>query len=297
MSPTSTWDNLIKTIGAERFETEYFGRRPLHVKQCFTSAIGLESLEQWRDVLRGQVVAREAHRGRIEIDPDADKTQPISPDLEAMVQRGGPLIVGSINKINPMVADLARIIAETLASFVGVNAYISPQRKDALDLHYDDHDVIVLQLHGEKLWTLGTRVARGVASSRFFQVNQDALKANAIENDRFRALETRPGDFLYLPRGLFHRATASQDVSIHLSFGIRRPTGLDFVDLVIQRLIADTGMREYAPRLRPETADAEVLAYLDRIRDQIQTIASDEATRAEFLEQYRSKFSGVTDSQ
>jgi bifunctional lysine-specific demethylase and histidyl-hydroxylase MINA len=295
MPSTPTWESLIESIGVERFETEFFGQRPLHLKQSFTPATGLESPEQWRGVLRGQTVAREAHRGRIEIDPAADTNHPISPDLDAMIEQGGPLIVGSINKINPGVADLARAMAEGLASFVGVNAYISPPRKDALDLHYDDHDVIVLQLHGEKLWTLGSRIARGVASSRFFQVDQYSLKASAIENDTFRTLEVQAGDLLYLPRGLFHRATASDGVSIHLSFGIRRPTGLDFVDLVMQRLIAETGTREYAPRLRPDNGDAEVLAYLDQMRDRIQAAAGDETARAEFLEQYRANFSGVTD--
>jgi ribosomal protein L16 Arg81 hydroxylase len=297
MSPKTNWESLIGRIGAEQFETKYFGQRPLHLKQSFTPSTGLESLEQWGDVLRGQVVTMEAHRGRVEIDPDADTGHPISNELKALVEQGGPLIVGSINKINPAVGALARTMARGLSSFVGVNAYISPPRKDALDLHYDDHDVIVLQLHGEKSWTLGSRVTRGVASSRFFQVDKDALRANAVENDRFRTLDVSAGDLLYLPRGLFHRATASRGVSIHLSFGIRRPTGLDFLDLVMQRLIAETGTREFAPALRPDNGNAEVLAYLDRMRDRIHAISGDEAARAEFLDQYRTKFSGVTDGE
>lgn len=295
MPPEISWESLIGSMGVDRFEAAYFGRQSLHVKQAFTPSTGLEDLDQWRHALRGQEVTREAHRGRLEIDPKADSTQPIGPELEGLVAQGGPLIVGAINKINPAIESLARTIAEGLGSFVGVNAYLSPPRKDALDLHYDDHDVIVLQLAGEKLWTLGSRVARGVARSKFFQVDQDALKARAIEQDTFRSFAIGPGDLLYLPRGLFHRATARHDTSIHLSFGIRRPTGLDFADLVMQRLIADVDVREYAPRLNAETSDAEVLAYLDQLRDRIQSIAGDDGARAEFLEQYRTRFDGVTD--
>jgi hypothetical protein len=94
---------------------------------------------------------------------------------------------------------------------------------------------------------------------------------------------------------LFHSATARHDVPIHLSFGIRRPTGLDFADLVMQRLITDVGIREYAPRLNAKTRDAEVLIYLDQLRDRIQSIIGDDTTRVEFLEQYRTQFDGVTD--
>jgi hypothetical protein len=65
-----------------------------------------------------------------------------------------------------------------------------------------------------------------------------------------------------LPRGLHHRATSNGPTSIHLSFGIRRPTGLDFVDLMMQRLMADTKTREYLPRLSTEDGDEAVRAYL-----------------------------------
>lgn len=295
MTPEISWESLIGSIGVDRFEAAYFGRQSLHVKQAFVPSTGLEDLNQWRSSLRGQETTREAHRGRLEIDPKVDTTQPIGPELEDLVAQGGPLIIGAINKINPAIESLARTIAKGLGSFVGVNAYLSPPRKDALDLHYDDHDVIVLQLAGEKLWTLGKRVARGVARSKFFRADQDALKARAIAQDTFHSFAIGPGDLLYLPRGLFHRATARHDVSIHLSFGIRRPTGLDFADLVMQRLIADVGVREYAPRLNAKTSDAEVLIYLDQLRDRIQSIISDDTTRVEFLEQYRTQFDGVTD--
>ncbi|MDA1309188.1 MAG: cupin domain-containing protein [Proteobacteria bacterium] len=295
MSPKISWDRLIGPIGVERFEAEYFGQKPLHLKQCFAPATGLESLEQWSEALRGQKVSGREHRGFVAIDPGADTAQGITPDLAARLRDGGPLIIDGINKINPAVQALALALARGLGSFVGVNAYISPHRKDALDLHHDDHDVIVLQLHGSKLWTLGSRLVRGVASSKFFQVDQAAAKSQAIEKDHFKTLETGAGDLLYLPRGLYHRATSNGPTSIHLSFGVRRPTGLDFVDLMMQRLIADTKTREYAPRLSPEDDDAAVRAYLDYVLQRIGTLADDPALRSEFLQQYRTKFDGVID--
>jgi ribosomal protein L16 Arg81 hydroxylase len=295
MSPEISWDSLIEPVGVKRFEVEYFGQKPLHLKQRFSPAMGLESLEQWSEVLRGQSVTGREHRGFVTIDPDANTAQRVAPDLEALLRNGGPLIIDGINKINPGVQALALALARGLGSFVGVNAYISPHRKDALDLHHDDHDVIVLQLHGSKLWTLGSRLVRGVASSKFFRVDQAAAKTQAIEKDQFKTLETKAGDLLYLPRGLHHRATSNGPISIHLSFGIRRPTGLDFVDLMMQRLMADTKTREYLPRLSPEDGDEAVRAYLDYVLQRIGTLAEDPALRSEFLQQYRAKFDGMID--
>ena len=86
----------------------------------------MESLKGWADALRGQAATMEAHRGRVEVDPRVDQNQQLSPELGSLLDQGGPLIVESINKINAASQELARTLAVGLASFVGVNAYISP---------------------------------------------------------------------------------------------------------------------------------------------------------------------------
>ena len=55
-------------------------------------------------------------------------------------------------------------------------------------------------------------------------------------------LEMTPGDVLYLPRGQYHDALASDGASLHLSFGIGRATVLDFVSVLSQSSPLDTVM-------------------------------------------------------
>jgi ribosomal protein L16 Arg81 hydroxylase len=46
----------------------------------------------------------------------------------------------------------------------------------------------------------------------------------------------KPGDVLYLPRGQYHEALASSDASLHLSFGIGQPTGIDVISRLLKSL-------------------------------------------------------------
>ena len=128
-----------------------------------------------------------------------------------------------------------------------------------------------------------------VARSKLFQVDRSALKRRADEQDGFRTIELEAGDLPYLPRGLFHRATARDAVSVRLSFGIYRPSGVDFLELVVQRLIRDPAAREYAPRLHPDDGHAAIRAYLDTIMRKVEELGHGDALRAEFLEDYARK--------
>ena len=240
-----TWAELIWPVGEVEFEKSYFGKRPLNLRRQPLPETGLETLDQWSAILRGQTPVVRQHRVMVTIDPKADRESRLDPRLAAAIDAAGPLIVDKINLLNPKSRELALNIAKGLGSFVGVNAYISPHGKDALDLHYDDHDVVVIQLAGTKQWILGTKLVRGVAGGRHFDKDAEALRERAKKEDKFRTIETVPGDFLYIPRGLFHRATSAAKYSIHLSFGIRRPTGLDFAELLVQRLVHEVQAREF----------------------------------------------------
>ena len=290
-----SWADLIRPVGETGFEQSYFGRRPLNLKQRFHPETGLETLDRWHIILRGQTPVERRHRVQVVIDPEANREARLNPLLAAAIRAGGPLIVDKINLLNPKTHELAITIAEGLGSFVGVNAYVSPRGKDALDLHFDHHDVVVMQLAGTKQWTLGTKVVRGVAGARYFDTNPEALRVRAKHQDTFRTIETVPGDFLYIPRGLFHRATSTTDFSVHLSFGIRRPTGLDFADMLVQRLVHEAQAREYCPRLSPDDQNAALRVYLDELTERIADLAKAPEQHDAFVEAYRKSFEGRID--
>ena len=40
----------------------------------------------------------------------------------------------------------------------------------------------------------------------------------------------KPGDVVYIPRGQFHNAQAMNGVSLHVTFAIAPPTGMDVLE-------------------------------------------------------------------
>lgn len=278
-----TWEALIAPEDAEAFEREYFARKPLHLRGRDIPATGLETIEGWRGLLAGQATRMQGGRLVVDLDPAAaDAAKGLSLDLAAVLDAGGPLIVNGVEKMNPVVADLARVVAAGLGGPAVVNAYISPNGRDALALHADDHDVVVLQLHGVKSWTLGSKIARGLAHSSLFVIDNASVSALARERDAFRALDIHPGDLLYLPRGLAHRATARDALSIHLSIGVFRSTGLDFTEFVLRRIIGEARTRDFLGHPRAGHDDEDARADMDYIADRLSRFARDPELRRAF---------------
>lgn len=139
----------------------------------------------------------------------------------------GATIVGqALQRTWPPLRDLCRGLAEELGHRVQANAYLSPPDAAGFDLHYDTHDVFVLQVEGTKHWTVHAPVdelphrRRGAPAPAFG------------ESEWSGVLE--PGDCLYLPRGFGHQARTSDTASLHLTIGV-----LAFTWRHVLRLLAD----------------------------------------------------------
>lgn len=140
----------------------------------------------------------------------------------------GATIVGqALQRTWPPLRDLCRGLAEELGHRVQANAYLSPPDAEGFALHYDTHDVFVLQVEGTKHWTvhapvdeLPHRRGRGGAPPAF----GEQVWAGVLE----------PGDCLYLPRGFGHQARTSAVASLHLTVGVLAFTWRD-----VLRLLAD----------------------------------------------------------
>jgi len=290
-----SWQSLIDPISIEQFDRDYFSKRPLHLKARLAPETGLETIGGWREILRGQALRIEGHRAFVDIDPTADREQSLATELDVLLKQGGPVIVNKIDKIHPVALSIASTIATGLSGRTGANAYISPNRKDAQDLHADDHEVVVLQLHGTKRWTIGSSIARGMVASNLFNIDHKTLKRRALEHDQFRAIDLDPGDLLYLPRGMFHQATSVSAISIHMTFSALRPTGLDFAEVVLKELITDVKSRDYFPKFEPGDENTAIRAHMDRITERLEALSRDDSIRNAFIDLYREVSSGRRD--
>jgi lysine-specific demethylase/histidyl-hydroxylase NO66 len=133
--------------------------------------------------------------------------------------RGGDTVVlQGLHHTNPSLARLANNLALALDHPVQINAYLSPASARGLDLHFDFHDVFVVQLGGSKRWRAWAPLARTTNPVKGVQ----PIAAPRLDELGTPLLDVtlHAGDCLYLPRGYPHSAETVDQHSDHLTIGL-----------------------------------------------------------------------------
>jgi hypothetical protein len=157
-----------------------------------------------------------------------------------------------------------------LAETVGANAYLTPANAQGFDIHYDNHCALILQLHGEKSWTVFspleelpiTRCERSMPRGELGAPILDTILAE--------------GDVLYIPRGFPHCASSRERGSLHVTLSLRTMTWLEVIQaLGLQRRAfrrsvrasakAASSAQDYFEReIVPQMAGIEVEGFLQQ---------------------------------
>ena len=133
-------------------------------------------------------------------------------------RRGDTVVLQGLHHTNPHLARLANNLALALDHPVQVNAYLSPSSARGLDLHFDFHDVFVVQLGGSKRWRVWTPLARTTNPVK----GRHSIAAPRLDElgDPLLDITMCAGDCLYLPRGYPHAAETVDQHSDHLTIGL-----------------------------------------------------------------------------
>ena len=135
---------------------------------------------------------------------------------------GYTIVLDGVEQYVRAVGTLARSIEVELNFPIQVNTYITPPGQTGLAPHYDDHDVLILQVQGSKIWHLyvgADRPPREIQREKEKAVDVDGLPTPTD-------VRLEAGDVLYVPRGRVHSAETTSEQSIHLTVGIHAPTVL-----------------------------------------------------------------------
>lgn len=180
--------------------------------------------------------------------------------IYGLFRQGLSLRFFGVHRFLPRVAGFAAKLNAALGVPVNANIYLAPPKGQGLGLHQDLMDVFVVQCSGSKTWRLYAR-----EPSAGEREGRPRMKEPAPRIDEpvpcHREVEMTPGDILYLPTGIRHRAAAPTGESLHLSFSVRTLTGADLARRAL-RLATEEGdwLRAPIPRaMRLEAAVAEQL--------------------------------------
>lgn len=260
-----TLDELLAPITPEDFHRDFDDRKPLHVPA--PDGAGKRDLLDWAafNALLDQAsiwnaaTLKMVHDNR-PIPPeqycDPVNTQsggvlrPSPAKVQTLMAMGASVILGDAEFLTPGLRALSADLSRRFAAQVGVNLYCSFGGVQAFGSHYDLHHVFAVQVEGEKTWRLYSNREADPVDLPDDSDGQARERLHAARGDLVQEVRMKPGDVLYLPRGWFHDALATEGASLHATFSITPLYGR-----VLFRLLESAAMQDPAFRkwLRPAT--------------------------------------------
>ncbi len=252
---------LLEPVKKEDFYSNYYGKDFLYVPGSDTKLKDLLSYEDINELLQkfkldvpnirivkdGQSVPRSALMEEgLQSFYVTEKMPFLNNNAVASFLQSG--YVMAIDDINQFINNLylLRIALEwDMRERNKMNCYLGKEMSKGFGVHWDNHDVIVLQIYGEKNWNM------------YGFTEEYPLRPHNSQNngptEPLAQIRMTPGDVLYFPRGYWHATQAEKDFSLHITIGITRKTSLDYIDWLNTRLIKDPFFRKFLPHPADET--------------------------------------------
>lgn len=243
-------DYMIGPTGWDEFLEKYYEREHLIVHRedpgRYTPLLSVERIDAFlsaADLRAGMVDLADASRqlGREDYVNDGDLI--IRRDVMRQYQMGATVILPQMHHSDPILASFCQAIEERFSCHTQTNIYLTPPDRQGFPIHYDNHDVFVLQVSGEKLWRLYDVAVDTPYRGEGFQ--RDVHKVG----EKRAEFILRPGDCCYVPRGLMHDANTSGDKeSLHITVGLIVKTWADLMlESVSQLMVEETAFRRGLP--------------------------------------------------
>jgi hypothetical protein len=182
--------------------------------------------------------------------------------VSAQFEKGATIVLQALQLQHPPLADFCRDLEGELHQPVQANAYYTPASAQGFKVHHDTHDVLCLQVEGEKRWLVYAPLLELPLKSQKYSAELGEPGEPVLD------VTMRAGDTLYLPRGWLHQAMTSDTASLHLTVGINVATWRDAIraavdeaakeDVLFRRGVREDGaapdglFEALAARLTPE---------------------------------------------
>jgi ribosomal protein L16 Arg81 hydroxylase len=196
-------------------------------------------------------------------------------ELNEQLRRGATLVLDAVDELTGPTEELAAALEHAFRESVQINCYAGWQSSPGFDLHFDRHDVFILQVAGRKRWSV-------YGETRPHPVGDDIEPAERPAGPPLWEGVLEDGDLLYMPRGCWHVAVPLNEPTLHLTVGVHKRTGLDLLRWLAERMRASAAFREDLPR---HTPPGDRTAHAARLREEL-FAAWDAGLVARFLEEY-----------
>jgi len=266
-----TLAGLIAPHSLQHFLEHHWEREHLHVlgrpDEARASLVSLEAVDAMLTT-------------RVNRHPDVsvvNATHPVEPEdytdgedlvdpirVARLFAAGGTIIINNLDQYSPRVRALVSQLEAELRVHAQANLYLTPGGAQGFAAHYDSHDVILVQVIGQKQWRL-----------------YDSPKGLPMRGERFDPAATKPGErtaelllqpggVLYIPRGLMHDAVAVDDgPSMHVTIGLHAFRWSEvLLEALAAQALVDPDLRAGLP-LGALRSDASVDALREAMRARV----------------------------
>ena len=273
---------LIDPVSEREFIESHYEQRALHCGRAaparFAELLGLDRIDA---IIAGSQLPSAAlsmARGKPPIKRSDYTFKSGNIDRGAVIrhfQRGATIILNQLQRADETMAGFCRSLEEVFSCRVQSNVYLTPPGNQGFNTHYDDHDVFIVQVRGEKLWRLYEKPVENPYSGEGFKAGVHS--PGEVEQEFL----LRAGDCLYIPRGLMHDASVhGDDCSLHITVGL---IVKKWADLMLEA-ISEVALKnpKFRRSLPPGFArpDADMRALEARFRE----LAREFAEQADFGE-------------
>jgi ribosomal protein L16 Arg81 hydroxylase len=292
-TPVFDLASLLSPVGVGEFFSRYWEKLPLVVARDDAERyVPLLNVADLDFVLSA---AFQAQKSAVEL-LGAPKF-PEVPDHIAQIyeayQHGATVRVYGAQRYWKPLGALCRALEQALGSPARANLYCTPASGEPSKRHYDNHDVLVLQLAGRKQWrvfdplvrlpladvpplpfeerTGMLKYARGGPRRGRADIGADECGAPRLE------FTLAAGDLFYMPRGFIHEAWATDAASLHVTIGLHVLTWLDVLSVALAR--AANRDERFRMALPVELADG---ARSGAAKEQFETLLRAFAESADF---------------
>ncbi|MEM1204212.1 MAG: cupin domain-containing protein [Acidobacteriota bacterium] len=234
------FDDLLSPTSVDSFFEDYWEKKHLLIRRgdpsFYDSLLSFKSMDQCIAATRCGTAP-----GTLVIVPppgsDAEREHPDTRTLRAQqlyraFHAGNTIRMSGIHSYWAPAAAVATMIGEALSASIGVNAYMTPASSQAFPAHFDTHDVIVMQVDGSKEWYIysdGYDLPVETLNHVQDMTSRDVTRVDESTVDVIQKTTLERGDFLYIPRGVPHKAVATDSPSLHLTFGVHPFYWVDIV--------------------------------------------------------------------
>jgi ribosomal protein L16 Arg81 hydroxylase len=250
-TPVIDLESLLSPVGVEEFFARHWEKSPLVIAreepERFAPLLGVADLDF---VLSAAFQAQKSSVELLGATKFPEVPEHVAQIYEAHRQGATVRVYGAQRYWKPLSA-LCRALEQALGSPVRANLYGTPASGVPSKRHYDNHDVLVLQLAGRKQWRVFDPVvrlpladvpplpfeertgmlkyARGGPRKGRADIGADECGAPRLE------FTLAAGDLFYMPRGFVHEAWTTDEASLHVTIGLHVLTWLDVLSVALAR--------------------------------------------------------------